>query len=763
MAMAGSGKRFETDHKRGTSTVVLRKRCRKNNSDSHSDPAIQWVNSHLQSVQANVGHPREYSLDHNVHANILQLPLQPGILTKESLHDYFQRTSWNTTFPVPLIAQFAQEGNPTEECDSMLRLIKAKKSYLNTLNSIKASFRRKKVSKKIGKKLPQENIFPNVVFKLAEQLERDPDKWFLGKYGYDYYFTGGSLIVVVTKDLKWIVNVVDETMHTVKIIPIHVLANKLQIDSNNIKEYDLGSDYGPILETFWNAADKFNTVRDQAIEFSNIIIGLRRKHQINILCGKGDPATLTQRTITSEVPFISCCFVFEFNQRFICTSDMEKNLKIWNYNQIRILCSLKLPKQDPADDDWCCIRYVGRSTVICLERTNVRLVKITPNDMIIEKTVALASWLWSCDRASCLEVNTEERIIFIGTTHKLLLLRIVESADSESSDLQQIITFTHNLKHFPTMMQCVSESHQNYYVWISSHLPGDTKICSFAKLPPKRFATKNLPVKPRSIQESYIFARNEGKCVFPARVLSRRLQLFHSGIAIIKDSDQLYLLLQNSIGDIFHQKIIHDRNESNSSEVASSMHNWMLQVNSFNASLPSRTTATDLKNLRGFKKILQSRTNWNSPAVESQENKQTFRKRPRWKQTVEQLHEYRDLLAPDMLSVWGFRPNVAQSEQRLATDIPINVTDRISSWLEQTAELAATFTVRTDVAEEVPDTQAAVISDDDNSSVEIAAVSSSMKFPVPMVSTTDTLKDKVKLDTNKTSAKPVRKKYVQGF
>ncbi|XP_053695468.1 uncharacterized protein LOC128742992 [Sabethes cyaneus] len=760
--MSCSGEQSKNGEKQTTAVTVevTQKRRRKNTSEFKSDRTIQWTNSYLKSVQADVGHPREYSLDHNVHSNILQLPLQPGIVTKESLHDHFQRTSWSTTFPVPLISQHivCTESNCSERIDPMYHLVKAKKSFLSTLNRMKLSYLRKKRSFKLMRKMQtRANIYPNLLFKLAEQLERDPDQWFSDKYGYDHYFTGGSLVVVETKKFRWIVNIIGETMHIVKIIPVDV-ANNLLMDTSDTKDYDLGADCGPIFETFWSVPDKSNIC--QSTELGNIKIGFRRKKQINILWGRSNHTVLKQKTICTEVPFISSCFLVESSGWVMCTSDMEKKLKIWNYNQMVVLGSLQLAREDSADDGWSCIRPFGQNRLICLERTVIRFVKIIRKDIIIDKTSSIASWLWTCDRASSLEVNLEERILFIGTTHKLLLLRLVESSDNETQDFQQILTFTHNLKHYPTMIRFALHSDENYYVWISSQLPGDTKLCCFAKVPPKRFATKNIPVKPLSIQESYAYARTEGKCIFPARILRRRLQLFHSGIAIIADSDQLYLLLQNSLGDIFQQKIIYDQSESNSSEVSTSIQAWMVQLNSLNVSLP---VATDFKNLHGFKKIFQSTSYSNPLSTESINNKHSLRKRPRWEQTVEQLGQYRDLLAADMLSIWGFRPNVAQPERRLSTELPINVTDRISNWLEQTEEMTEPFILQDEIVEEKPIVQLGTPSDDENNSVEMVEETIPMvSIPVDKAAKNMAFKS-VHLERSKTISKTARKKYVQGF
>ncbi|XP_065087281.1 uncharacterized protein LOC135709009 [Ochlerotatus camptorhynchus] len=666
------------------------KRQRKINTTPKPKKCIQWVNPALNLIQNVAGHPTVHALTQYAHSPILQLPLQAGILTQDTIHRHFEPTSWNITYPVPLITH---PNNPEygqrEFIDPILRLVKAKKSHSTTLHRMKSTYSRKKTMLKKVCKGKERSLYSSMVFKVAEQIERDPDRWFSDIFGYDYYFTGGNMAIVDSEKFRCIINTVGEKMDVVEIVQFTVDENRLNVDNNQLERYELSKEHGAVFEICWSETE--DAFEDESFLDNSdlnvftdacLMIAVRRKHKIDVLLTNGN--SKKTKIISSEIPFITCCFPQERGDSLLCTSDMNKKLKIWNYGKNEVLHELQLKRADGADDCWTCIRPIRKNYVVCLDRTTIKLFNTTLNLALVLET-PLAVWLWTCERASCMEVCIENRFLFIGTTHKLLVIQLVDSQDNGPPEFQQIITFTHSLKHFPTMVKYGSDSYQNYYVWISSQMPGDTTICNFSKVPPKRFATNNLPQKPFTVHESYHLACIKGKCIYSASALKHRLHLFHSGLAMLVDSDRTHLLLQTSFGDIFHQQVIDEHDESNANEIPTLYHSWMLKLNTLNDEQP-RPLATDFKSFHGFKKILTC-TNIDPPIV-SEHPDNPFRKRLRWKQTVEQLHQYKDLLAPGMLSIWGYRPDVTREKQkrrRLSTDEPMDVTDRVASWLDTTA------------------------------------------------------------------------------
>lgn len=177
-------------------------------------------------------------------------------------------------------------------------------------------------------------------------------------------------------------------------------------------------------------------------------------------------------------------------------------------------------------------------------------------------------------------------------------------------------------------------------------------------------------------------ARTKGKCLFPAATLRNRLKLFHSGIAIVADRDRFHLLVQNSLGDIYQQRLDPDSDSADTDQVAAKLHAWMIQLRDINAAAQG-PVANDYKIQRGLRAVFRN-------AEQPKDDFKALKRPPRWRQTVEQLHQYKDHLAATMLSIWGFRPDVTESQQNLSQSRhlteTISVEDRIVDWLDATTD-----------------------------------------------------------------------------
>lgn len=728
--------------------------------------SVQYVHRLLRDVQNDAGHPISSAMSTYGHSSILQLPFQPGILTQDTIHRHYESLPWNTTYPVPVVVHCSTTGNSDRKkaVEPMLSLVKAKKKHLTTLAYMKLLYARKKTIYRKACKAFEGRLYPNMVYKVAEEMERDPDRWFRETYGYDYYFTGGSLAVVDREQARCIINLVGQEMNVIEVVRFELDGNCAKIDSSNLKRIELDEEDGPVFEIC--CLDVDNESCDTA--FNGLRIALRRKRKIELLCGDGEIDCSNMETLSSDIPFISCCFLRgSSSNSLICTSDLGKCLKIWDYDKREIVHELQLNKRGETDDCWTCVRSFGKNHIICLDRSSVKLFKTKANLTLVHGTT-LSTWLWACEKASCLEIDAENKLLFVGTTHKLLVLKQVEQ-EAKPPEFQQIMTFTHNLKYFPTMIRFASNSNQNFFVWISSHLPGDTTICNFSKVPPKRFATVNLPRKPWTIQEAFHLARRKGKCIFPAANLKQRVQLFHSGLAILVDRERFHLFLQNSCGDVFYQQVIPASDSTNSEEIPAIYHSLMLKLNHKSSFVPK---ATDFKNLRGFKKILTC-TKLNPP-IGPEPLDTPFHRRPRWKQTVEELHQYKDILAQDMLQIWGFRPDVTREAERrrLSTEEPMDVTDRISHWLDTTAADEVTF-VRNQNLTALPVESEVIPIESDNEEVlhSVVEVGEDIK-PLPdeeapeldvVFVRTAIMSEALASSVRKSAVKPARKKYVKGF
>lgn len=232
-----------------TSSKVPLKRPRKNLEQS----SVQYINPRLKDVQNDAGHPMSTAMASYAHSTILQLPLQPGVLRPDTLHQHYEQPSWTTTFPVPLIMHYSIR---IAVVDTMLKLVKAKRKHLTTLERMKLYYNQKKNSFKKACKGLVGRLYPNMLIKLAEEMERDPDKWFSELLGYDYYFTGGNLAIVDRDQSKWMLNTVGEKMNAIEMVQVEIDGRIAVNDSDQMKRIQLSEDDGPVYEISWEKVEQ---------------------------------------------------------------------------------------------------------------------------------------------------------------------------------------------------------------------------------------------------------------------------------------------------------------------------------------------------------------------------------------------------------------------------------------------------------------------------------------------------------------------------
>ncbi|XP_055608141.1 uncharacterized protein LOC129755594 [Uranotaenia lowii] len=626
--------------------------------------SVQYVHQSLRNIAMFAEKPLVKQQFFN-HGSFLHLPVQTDGLARESLTEHYEQPSWKISYPVPL---WTHRQHSDLQQDPVMQLIDLKHSHMEALSCHRSNYRKKKRdADKLRKKVVGCDLYHNVVFRTAELLERDPDRWFSHEAGYDYYYTGGRLAIM--DDVSWVVNTIGDAAGCLEIVPYSWQDSKLQLDAESSVRLNVNDEAGNIFQVCHFISSTANVV-------------IRTKYSIEHISSRMCLEDIKRKTFKSEVPFISCCFLDDGKGQLIATSDLDKVLKVWDINEKSEIKRLRIGKNDGFDDCWTSLKGFKRKHLICLDRTSIKLIESDKDNLHILQESKLDRWLWGCSIASCLEVCPEENLIFIGASHKLLVLQVVENEDETRPDFKLLLNITHNLEYLPVMLSYRYDSKKYFFVYLASHCPADVVLCTFNKVPPKQFVTKHLPFKPFTIQESYRLATIRGKCLYPASILKKRVQRSFSGLAVVEKDNCFHFLSQTSIGDIFHQKIYYSKDECNVSQIPEIMHSWMLELNALKDFKIHTPTISDFRNLRGFRKLLTSPSPW---PRETELKLESPRKHFKWEQSVEQLHRYKDLLAPTMLSIWGFRPNVtaSQSSDKVGRSQSIDITARITSWLDK--------------------------------------------------------------------------------
>jgi hypothetical protein len=196
-----------------------------------------------------------------------------------------------------------------------------------------------------------------------------------------------------------------------------------------------------------------------------------------------------------------------------------------------------------------------------------------------------------------------------------------------------------------------------------------------------------MPFKPKNIRNSYTVARINGKCLKPSSNIHERLNYCTTGLTFHRgsnnNSNQLLLITQNSIGDLFYQK--HAENDDSSNfKVSMKMHSWMENLDkTLNGHIhkPYTFHVTDVVNLSDMPTIFTSEKlkvvceqNTSSAAANTDDRRQKI---PKWKQSMDTMKMYCDALAGDMLAIWDF------NEMKINDLDETEVVGKVSNWFKR--------------------------------------------------------------------------------
>ncbi|XP_050101404.1 uncharacterized protein LOC126581641 [Anopheles aquasalis] len=547
------------------------------------------------------------------HQSILQLPLQPGVVTTETVLDHFQPTKqWQVELPLPLYTAPGSSG-PTVP-DLMVRSLLAKKRYNRQLLSTQQAYRRSKT-----KRTEPDQGYASVnsaALLYAALLDRDPDPYLHHYADYNYHYTGGccAWLRSSTKDRTILFKAVGECLETLEVLQVQSTDDVGGLETDRISLLNLPETEGPILEV---------TTNQPALAYDGSIrVAIRRRNTIIIMREITDETAGSScwqvcQTIQSTVPFASVCFVRppEAPSRHrdaataaLCTTDYRRLLRLWTpmdgrsnrHNETGVLqCveQLMLSKQSGTGDDWSAVRCVDSAALVaCLDRRKLHLYRIVAEESQgscdadsptaaadISDDCALrfescgqqsfTRWTYPCERACALEVAPDDKLIFIATCHHLLVgqlephIEIRDSAESTAGNrfrLVVLLVYAHHLQQRPAFLsfQCHSfddtlQRAPDYFLLLASHLGMSYCLCSFSKRETdKCYVAHHYPYHPGTFADSYKVAQRQGYCLGVNESLKRRFSAYHSGALLVPFHQRLVILLQTSCGDLLHQCII---------------------------------------------------------------------------------------------------------------------------------------------------------------------------------------------------------------
>ncbi|ETN59905.1 hypothetical protein AND_008480 [Anopheles darlingi] len=570
------------------------------------------------TVHSWAGKSGRYARKHD-HQTILQLPLQPGMLTSELLLEHFQPTKhWLVELPLPLYTA-PGSGGPTIP-DAMVRSLIAKKMYKKRLMTTQQAYRSKSIRTEAG--LGRTSVSTAALL-YAALLDRDPDPYLSHHADYNYHYTGGccAWLRASTKDRAILFKAVGECLEQLEVLQLRYTGGADGIETERMQLLNLPEMEGPILEITTNQ-------RRLAYD-SSIRIAVRKRNTVTIVHemkdeNAGSSSWQVCQTIQSSVPLASVCFVrpsqvpspHRDTTATLCTTDYQRLLRLWTHDrrsrhdeagEMKCVKQLMLPKQSSTGDDWSAVRCVDSvSLVACLDRRKLHLYRImtqedeadapSPTERGEDSTLRFEScgqqtfsrWTYPCELACALEVSPEDKLIFIATCHHLLVARLEphvkgcetdvdgSSTDSEDSSLDKrlrlvvLIVYAHHLQQRPAFLsfQCHSfddgtQRAPDCFLLLASHLGMCYCLCVFSKrTTDQRYVAQHYPHHPSTFADSYMVAQRKGYCLGVNDPLKQRFSAYHSGALLVPFRQRLVILLQNSCGDLLQQTIVPSPNEA---------------------------------------------------------------------------------------------------------------------------------------------------------------------------------------------------------
>lgn len=579
-------------------------------------------------------------------------------------HD-FHEFPWRVSHPVPVIKRKNLDWNGYT--DPLYRLVKEKKVFEDELSGMK---RRHGTNQKIKafKRAFDNGYYSQNVVDFIAKLEQDPDAYFNGKY--NWYYTGGTMDIIRQPYFDYLFFATGENMDQIEFQRI-TTKNKLKKSF----EVDL-SGGGTIFE-----------VIPASIVANNFAVRQKFKNSIYNYQATNDERNLNKVCeFESEIPLISSAFD-PFNNTTFCDLNVVGEFRSWDINSKKIIfnknvspiknCNSKIS----CKGKWGALKNVERNVFLHCEGKQVNLVDLrTQNHQTKLNIFNFQHSVDTCEEISSItKSKINPNLMYIGTYHKLfgVDLRFVKKTKLEMSS---VVRWTHQLKSPPLMIKTDNNDQEEEIILVASPIVGDSKICVTSKNDQMEHISKYLPHKPYSIHNSFKEAQIRGYCIDPLSMIKKRVKLCNMGISLMCKDDRNLIFTQNSAGDVF-QQYFGDKYTLLYDDVSLLMNDWM---NETKDETIVHAHASEILNMKSMLVPLMQRKirDKETETFEGVESVKVKVKRPRWQRSINELHQYKDALASDILAVWDFEPST-DVDQVLESMNKTQPTEKVSEWLNR--------------------------------------------------------------------------------
>ncbi|XP_015601100.1 uncharacterized protein LOC107270526 isoform X2 [Cephus cinctus] len=575
----------------------------------------------------------------------------------ESIMDLYQEFTFNCDLPKPLLPPAKLPRCVLRDEDPVLELPMAKSLLQNRIDRITDYCEKRKngLVRFLKKDLKWSRHYgearatvPKYVADIAELVELDPDLDFQGKY--NWYYTGGTMKTLLLGATNVLVFPYANELVATPIV--HKESSLLKPDLKHASKYSMD---GALYELRHNN--------------HGCILG-RYKNQCVIYCISyidNKVEIFGQHKQSSPIAYISADLNSEYRNQY-CTVDLDRCLSLWDINKVNPLSTNVIPQTQVLDDKWSSIHFQQSdpNIIVFVDRCCLHYMDTRTSLEKPQLTLCPKPYLESCENL-CLDIpsrNNDQR--YIGSYHNLLM------CDSRSSKSPVIQKWTHQFQSPPCVGNTFDRDEKEFVV-ICSQLTDEVSIILNTWVHSDTPHSFSLPYTPPSILQTLAVSQSRGKCLDP--IMKSRIEVSNVGCAMGADTEgHISLFLQNSLNDIFYQCITHETQLDIDSE---------MNIKAYLAlELWERVMLSQRKTIKPL--LLSDKISMEHVHKELTNKKLRLKYerevwtlyRSNWKQSVEKLHSYVDILAPELLAVWEIK------EEPPSSAVPHQ---KVLSWLEKAA------------------------------------------------------------------------------
>uniref|UniRef100_A0A182NFL9 Uncharacterized protein n=1 Tax=Anopheles dirus TaxID=7168 RepID=A0A182NFL9_9DIPT len=584
-------------------------------------------------------------------------------------------------------------------------------------------------------------------------LDRDPDPYLLTSTGYDYHFTGGAMVASTDNGtMATVFKATGSNLQDVEVLSVGVSDDKmLEVREVQHCPTDVAD---PILEISLSPRGKIVLVRKRLaiLILRKVENSWRTVQQIRSTIAFASVCAL-EKFFSVDTGIL--CTTNYRQQLQIWTIGIEEQLrKEDNWSAVRWIDSLslvaclvrtqiyfyKVKKQAKSNGQRLLYRGGGDFTAwtACCERYCALEVTRPEGLLLVASShkiiVAQVEEQHDAAATSKQQFTAKVLLVFPHNLKQPPVFISPQRDDAASGVVQHIVLFG---SHLPHSYGTVSFTCENA-----------------SELEPV-YSTHHFPYHPPTFYDAYKLARTRGFCLSAYEPLRKRFYACQSGAILLKASSaNFHILLQTSGGDLLQQRVSMQFAEKNATNVmdeamvpetlqrwhetlvkqtgriayrATSFKTMRKLRDLFNSPLeandqlkhlillpeppkrirkrtkPQQTwlldeTATEQKQEQekddDSRSMFSSSSDSTAPSsVRRRRKKLNTKAPPPWQQTIEELQQYRDVLAPAMLGVWGIgdaaTPDAkASNVDQIPTKLPplADVHERVDSWVTMNAE-----------------------------------------------------------------------------